>query len=65
MNEYIISVLKMEPVSCLALCDEARQMAKNITKRAVKKLLTSVLESQPTKALGRCALLKEGRPPLT
>ena len=65
MNEYIISVLEMEPVSHLALCDEARQMAKNIAKRAVKGLLTSVLENQPMKALGRRALLKEGRPPPT
>ena len=59
MNEYVISVLKMEPVSRLALCDEANEMAKNIAKRAVKGLLTSVLENQPTKALGRHALLKE------
>ena len=65
MNEYVISVLEMEPASHLALCDEARQMAKNITKRAVKGLLTSVLENQPTKALGWCALLKEGHPPPT
>ena len=65
MNEYVISVLKMERASHLALCDEARQMAKNITKRAVKGLLTSVLENQPMKALGRCALLKEGCPPPT
>ena len=36
MNEYVISVLEMEPGSHLGLCDEARQMAKNITKRAVK-----------------------------
>ena len=65
MNKYVISVLEMEPGSCLALCDEARQMAKNITKRAVKGLLTSVLENQPMKALGQHALLKEGRPPPT
>ena len=65
MNEYVISVLEMEPASCLALCDEARQMAKNIAKRAVKELLTSVLENQPTKALGQRALLKEGHPPPT
>ena len=44
---------------------QARQVAKNIAKRAVKGLLTSVLENQPTKALGRRALLKEGRPPPT
>ena len=65
MNEYVISVLKMEPGSHLALCDEARQMAKNIIKRMVKGLLTSVLENQPTKALGWHALLKEGCPPPT
>ena len=58
MNEYVISVLEMEPGSCLALCDEARQMAKNITKRGVKGLLTSV----PMKALGQCALLKKVTP---
>ena len=39
-------------------------MAKNIAKRAVKGLLTSMLENQPMKALGQHALLKEGCPPL-
>ena len=37
MNDYIVSVLKMEPRNHLALCDEARQMAKNVVERAAKK----------------------------
>ena len=65
VNEYVISVLKMEPASRLALCDEVNEMAKNIAKKAVKRVLTSVLENQPTKALGRHALVKEGCPPPT
>ena len=63
MNKYVISVLEMEPSSCLALCDKARQMVKNIEMRAMMGLSTSVLETQPTKALGQHALLKEGCPP--
>ena len=65
MNEFIISVLEMEPGSHLVLCDKARQVAMNIAKRAVKGLPTSVLENQPMKALGQHALLKEGYPPPT
>ena len=61
VNDYIVSVLEMEPGNCLTLCDEARQMAKNIVKRATKGL--TMIPPQPTKALGQCALLKEGCTP--
>ena len=50
MNDYVVSVLEMEPRNCLALCDEARQMVKNIAKRAAKG--STVIQPQPTKALG-------------
>ena len=63
MNDYVASMLEME---CLGLCDEARQMAKSITKKASKglsALFTSETQAQPTKAPGWCTLLKEGRPP--
>ena len=43
------------------LCDEARQMAKNIAMRATKGL--TVILPQPMKALGQCAFLKEGHAP--
>ena len=36
VNDYIVSVLEMEPGNRLALCGGARQMAKNIAKRATK-----------------------------
>ena len=65
MNKYIISVMEMEPANFLALCDEARQMAKNIVKRSAKGQLTSSTteaQAQPMKALRCHALLKEGRP---
>ena len=61
VNDYIVSVLEMEPRNCLTLCDEARQMAKNIVKKAAK--VSTVIPPQPTKALGQHALLKEGRTP--
>ena len=48
---------------CLALCNEAKQMVKNIVKRATKGLSTFDTQAQPSKALGQCALLKEGCPP--
>ena len=60
MNKYVISVLEIEPGSCLALCDETRWMTKSIAKRVMKGLSTSALETQ-AKALGQCAL-KEGCP---
>ena len=33
VNDYVVSMLGMEPRNHLALCNEARQMAKNIAKR--------------------------------
>ena len=63
VNDYVVSVLGMEPRSCLALCNKARQMAKNIVKRTVKGLSGSDIQPQLTKALGQQALLKEGHPP--
>ena len=50
VNDYIVSVLEMEPGNCLVLCDEAKQMVKNIAKRAAKG--STVIPPQPTKALG-------------
>lgn len=67
VTEYVTSVMDMEPANLLALCDESRQMAKIIAKRAAKGLSsssTTLAPAQPVKALGRCALLKEGRPAL-
>lgn len=67
VTEYVTSVMDMEPANLLALCDESRQMAKIIAKRAAKGLSSSSTTSapaQPVKALGRRALLKEGRPAL-
>ena len=52
VNDYIASVLEMEPENCLVLCNEAKQIAKNIVKRATKGLLTSDTQAQPSKALG-------------
>ena len=52
VTDYVTAVLKMEPKHCLALCDEARQMAKNILKRVTKGLSTSETQAQPTKAPG-------------
>lgn len=63
VTDYVASVLEMEPKNRLALCDEARQMAKNISKRVTKGLSTSETQAQPTKAPGRRALLKEGYAP--
>ena len=65
VNEYVISVMEMKPENLLALCDESRQMAKNIAKKSAKGQLTSSTtqaQAQPAKALGHCALLKEGCP---
>ena len=65
MNDYVVSVMEMEPSNLLALCNESRQMAKNITKRSAKGQLTSSstqAQAQPAKALGCHALLKEGCP---
>ena len=65
VNDDVVSVMEMEPSNLLALCDESRQMAKNIVKRSAKGQLTSSstqAQAQPAKALGRRALLKEGRP---
>ena len=65
MNEYVISVTEMKPKSFLALWDDSRQMAKNIAQKSAKGQLTSSTtqaRAQPAKALGRCALLKEGHP---
>lgn len=67
VTEYVTSVMDMEPANLLALCDESRQMAKIIAKRAAKGLSsssTTLAPAQPVKALGRRALLKEGRPAL-
>ena len=61
VNDYIVSVLEMESGNRLALCDEARQMVKNIAKRAAKG--STVILPQPMKALGWCVLLKEGHTP--
>ena len=61
---YCISVMEMKPKN-LTLCDESRQMAKNITKKSAKGQLTSSTtqaQAQPAKALGHHALLKEGCP---
>ena len=66
VNDYVASMLEMESKNHLGLCDEARQMAKSMAKKASKglsALFTSETQAQPTKAPGRCALLKEGRPP--
>ena len=63
MTDYVAAVLEMEPKSRLALCDEARQMAKNISKRVTKGLSTSETHNEPTRAPGRRALLKEGHAP--
>ena len=63
VTDYVTAVLKMGPKHHLALCDEARQMAKNISKRVTKGLSTSETQAQPTKAPRRCALLKEGHAP--
>ena len=66
MNDYVASMLEMESKNRLGLCDEARQMAKSIAKKASKglsALFTSETQAQPTKAPGWCALLKEGWPP--
>ena len=52
VNDYIASVLEMEPENCLVLCDKARQRAKNITKRVMKGLSTSDTQAQPSMALG-------------
>ena len=52
VNDYVPLVLKMEPEKCLALCNEAKQMVKNITKRAMKGLSISDTQAQPSKALG-------------
>ena len=57
--------MEMEPANLLALCDEARQMAKNIAKRSAKGQLTlsaTEAQAQPVKALRCHALLKEGCP---
>ena len=50
VTDYVTAVLKMEPKHRLALCDKARQMAKNILKRVTKGLSTSETQAQPTKA---------------
>ena len=50
VNDYVVSVLKMEPGNHLTLCNEARQMAKNIVSRAANG--STVIPPQPTKALG-------------
>ena len=66
VNNYIVSVLEMEPDNCLVLCDEANQMAKSIVKKVTKGLSTLSMSqtwAQPTKALGQHTLLKEGHPP--
>ena len=52
VNNYVVSMLRMEPRNHLALCDKARQMAKNIAKRTMKGLSGSDIQPQPTKALG-------------
>ena len=65
VNDYVVSVMEMEPSNLLALCDKSRQMAKNIAKRFAKGQLTpssTQAQAQPAKALGRHALLKEGHP---
>ena len=63
VNDYVPSVLKMEPENFFALCDEAKQMVKNIAKRAMKGLSISDTWAQTSKALGRSVLLKEGCSP--
>ena len=65
VNHYVVSLMEMDPLNLLALCDESKQMAKNIAKRSAKGQLTSSstqAQAQPTKALGHCTLLKEGCP---
>ena len=65
VNDYVVSVMEMEPSNLLALCDKSRQMDKNIVKRSAKGQLTSSstqAQAQPAKALGRRTLLKEGHP---
>ena len=62
MNDYVASVLEMESKNCLGLYNEARQMVKKASK-GLSALFTSETQAQPTKAPGRRALLKEGRPP--
>ena len=52
MTDYVTAVLEMEPKHHLALCNEARQMAKDISKRVTKGLSTSETQAQPTKAPG-------------
>ena len=65
VNQYVISVMEMKPANLLALCDEARQMVKNIATRSSKGQLTlsvTQAQAQPVKALRCHALLKEGCP---
>ena len=65
VDEFVISMVEMEPAHLLVLCDEARQMVKDIAKRSAKGQLTlsaTQAQAQPVKALGCCALLKEGHP---
>ena len=60
VGEYVEAVLGMEPENCLALCDESRQMAKNITKRSAKGESVPETKAQLIKTTRCCALLKEG-----
>ena len=62
VSEYVEAMLGMEPENCLALCDESRQMAKNITKRSAKGQSVPETKAQLIKTTGRHALLKEGHP---
>ena len=41
VNDYVAFVFEMEPENHLALCNETKQMVKNIVKRATKGLSTS------------------------
>ena len=65
VNHYVVSLMEMDPLNLLVLCDESKQMVKNIAKRSSKGQLTSSstqAQAQPIKALGHHTLLKEGCP---
>ena len=62
VSEYVEAMLGMQPENCLALCDESRQMAKNITKRSTKGQSMPETKAQLIKTTRCRTLLKEGHP---
>ena len=61
VNDYVVSVMEMEPLNLLALCNKSRQIAKRSAKGQPTSSSTQA-QAQPAKALGCHALLKEGHP---